>query len=98
MTLLRLGGSPAASSVPAPQPEGITTRRSTRSAASRTAIGNVTSGSAAGNVTSGSVAGNVVDEIASDEQTVDSQEMALVTQQANPIFMLDQDQVFPRLS
>jgi hypothetical protein len=52
----------------------------------------------AGNVTSGSVAGNVVDEIASDEQTVDSQEMALVTQQANPIFMLDQDQVFPRLS
>ena len=89
MTLLRLGGSPAASSVPAPQPEGITTRRSTRSAASRTA---------AGNVTSGSVAGNVVDEMASDEQTVDSQEMALVTQQANPIFMLDQDQVFPRLS
>jgi hypothetical protein len=75
--------------VPAPQPEGITTRRSTRSAASRTAIGNVTSGSAAG---------NGVDEIASDEQTVDSQEMALVTQQANPIFMLDQDQVFPRLS
>ncbi len=97
MTLLRLGGSPAASSVPAPQP-GITTRRSTRSAASRTAAGNVTSGSVAGNVTSGSVAGNVVDEMASDEQTVDSQEMALVTQQANPIFMLDQDQVFPRLS
>jgi hypothetical protein len=80
VTLVRLGPAPAAQAAPAPAPEGITTRRSTRSAAKF--------GGAQPNV---GVEGD--DEMSSVQVTVDSQELALVTQQANPILLLDQDQV-----
>ena len=77
VTLVRLGASQAAA---APAPEGITTRRSTRSAAKF--------GGAQPNVGI-----ECDDEMSSVQVTVDSQELALVTQQANPILLLDQDQV-----
>ena len=77
VTLVRLGASQVA---PTPAPEGITTRRSTRSGAKF-----------GGNQPNVGVEGD--DEMSAVQVTVDSQELALVTQQANPILLLDQDQV-----